>query len=74
MKKLPLLFIILLLFGMCNQEPSSLRVVDVPDVSSVNQYYTSTKAPLNAYPLLQLPVGNVQPKGWLKEQLNRMTE
>jgi len=74
MKKLPLLFIILLFFGNCNQEKTSFQVVDTPDISSANAYYTSTRSPLQPYPLLQLPVGNVQPKGWLKEQLNRMTE
>lgn len=45
-----------------------VSVVDRPMVStSVN--YTGFKAPLRPAPLLKLPVGQVQPKGWLRKYL-----
>ncbi|MBP5771425.1 MAG: glycoside hydrolase family 127 protein [Bacteroidaceae bacterium] len=48
-------------------------IVDRPPLStSVN--YPGYKAPLHGGYLLKLPVGQVQPKGWLREFLNRQRD
>ena len=35
-------------------------------------HYTQNRAPLIEKPLLELPLGSIQPQGWLLEQLERM--
>jgi hypothetical protein len=39
-------------------------VVDRPELRTSSNY-TNFRAPLKAAPLLKLPVGKIQPKGWL---------
>lgn len=57
---------ILLTMPICAK--TKVSVVDRPVVAiSVN--YTNFKAPLQSAPLLKLPVGQVQPKGWLRKYL-----
>ena len=50
---------------------NSITVVEVPTSTGTQANYTSFRAPLKASPLLKLPVGQVQPRGWLREFLNR---
>ena len=50
---------------------NSVTVVDVPTSTGTQANYTSYRAPLKSAPLLKLPVGQVQPKGWLREYLER---
>lgn len=57
---------ILLTMPVCAK--TKVSVVDRPAVAtSVN--YTNFKAPLQSAPLLKLPVGQVQPRGWLRKYL-----
>lgn len=57
---------ILLTMPVCAK--TKVSVVDRPVVAtSVN--YTNFKAPLQSAPLLKLPVGQVQPRGWLRKYL-----
>lgn len=51
-----------------SSEGSSRRV---SQPGKENDYYVSDKAPLKASPFTELPIGAIQPKGWLLEQLNR---
>lgn len=37
-----------------------------------NVNYTNNRSPLINKPYIELPLGTIQPKGWLKEQLERM--
>lgn len=47
---------------------NSAEVVDRP-LTGTNANYTAFRAPLQSAPLLKLPVGQVQPKGWLRKYL-----
>lgn len=53
--------------------PSSLKVavVDRPTINSRNAHYISNQAPLKPDYLVKLPIGSIQPGGWLLENLNR---
>ncbi|WP_447639978.1 MULTISPECIES: beta-L-arabinofuranosidase domain-containing protein [Chitinophagaceae] len=43
--------------------------VQRPDVSEKNSYYTGNRNPLNPLYFTKLPVGSIQPKGWLGKYL-----
>lgn len=48
---------------------SSVSVVERPESSAVNTNYVSFRAPLKQVPLIKLPIGKIQPKGWLHNYL-----
>lgn len=50
-----------------------VSVVDRPEFGA-NSHYTSFRAPLRSTPLMKLPVGDVQPEGWLREIIVRQSE
>lgn len=52
---------------------NSVSVVDRP-LAGTSSNYTNFRAPLQAAPLLKLPVGEVQPKGWLRKYLELQKE
>lgn len=52
---------------------NSVSVVDRP-LAGTSTNYTNFRAPLQAAPLLKLPVGEVQPKGWLRKYLELQKE
>lgn len=45
------------------------RVVARPTTASANTHYVSNRPPLRRNPLIKLPVGSIQPTGWLRHQL-----
>jgi hypothetical protein len=49
-------------------------ILDRPDTTSTNKFYTGNRAPLLPSPLLKLPVGSIEPKGWLGECLRRQRD
>lgn len=49
-------------------EEDQVCIVDRPLVGRQSNY-TGFRSPLRSAPLLKLPVGNVQPKGWLRKYL-----
>ena len=49
----------------------NVSVVDVPTANGTAAQYVTYRAPLQAAPLLKLPIGAVQPQGWLREYLIR---
>lgn len=52
---------------------ADVTVVSRPQ-QGVSNNYTNFRAPLKSTPLLKLPVGAVQPKGWLRVYLERQKE
>lgn len=59
--------------------PASLTAKDKVSVverpsAGVNSSYTNFRAPLVQAPLIKLPVGKVQPKGWLRKYLELQKE
>lgn len=52
-----------------SQAQTSISVVERPSREQTNVNYHSFREPLQKVPLLKLPVGKVQPKGWLRKYL-----
>jgi hypothetical protein len=55
-------------------EPPEAATVAVPPTAAPNQHYPSNRPPLAVSPLVKLPVGAVEPRGWLMAQLQLMRD
>lgn len=55
---------LILAFFLCSQETTIAQ--------THSSSYVQNRAPLRANPYIQLLLGEIQPQGWLKDQLNRM--
>ncbi len=60
-----------ILFFSCNKESKDIQVevVDRPDLTVQNVSYTSNRSPLKPLNFIKLPVGSIQPSGWLNRYL-----
>lgn len=56
------------------EEKMDLRQHRVPPAKEGNNHYVSNRDPLLPNPLIKLPVGAVQPRGWLRHQLVLMRD
>jgi hypothetical protein len=52
-----------------DESPTKAEFVPRPAAEPRNRYYAGNREPLLASPLIKLPVGSVQPRGWLRKQL-----
>ena len=50
------------------------RVVKIPPVEGGNSFYAGNRAPLLPSPLMKLPIGAIEPRGWVRRQLLLMTD
>ena len=57
----------------CTQD-EKITVVQQINTETTNDYYLGNKPPLKPNPLLQIPLGGIQAEGWLKTQLELMTD
>ena len=59
----------------CAQPESPVvRFVDLPPESGANDFYVGNRRPLIANPLLALPIGSIEPRGWIRTQLQLMAD
>src|SRR5512143_83917 len=54
--------------------PPEARTVAGPPTETPNQHYPSNRPPLAVSPLVKLPIGAVEPRGWLMAQLTLMRD
>ena len=57
------------LAGAAAAEAVKVAVSATPATEGGNSFYTGNRAPLRPAPLIKLPAGRVEPRGWLREQL-----
>lgn len=51
-----------------------MQLVAAPVASRSNAYYVSNRPPLASSPLVKLPIGSIEPRGWLRAQLARSAD
>lgn len=51
-----------------------VTIVERPDISGTNVNYVSNRTPLQPQNFIKLPVGDVQPEGWVLEYLERQRD
>lgn len=56
------------------QDGTKARVAAIPPRTGRNDFYTGNRQPLQTNPLIKLPVGAVQPQGWIRSQLELMRD
>jgi hypothetical protein len=50
------------------------RAVKMPPVAGGNRFYVGNRAPLLESPFMKLPIGAIEPRGWLRQQLLSMVD
>jgi DUF1680 family protein len=61
--------LISLLVCVCSSAGEEVRAVDRPDTATGNNHYLGNREPLTPSPFIKLPVGAIEPKGWIRRQL-----
>src|SRR2546422_778214 len=51
------------------QSRIDVKVFEAPPTTAANPFYITNRAPLLPAPLIKLPIGGIQPRGWLRHQL-----
>lgn len=64
-----LLLTVLFFLTSCSNNHEKITNVDRPDTAITNNNYVVNRKPLKALNFIKLPVGSIQPKGWLKKYL-----
>jgi hypothetical protein len=58
----------------CASAGPQVETVDRPDVALKNDFFVGNRAPLAPAPLIRLPVGAIEPRGWVRKQLELQAE
>jgi hypothetical protein len=66
--KVSVLILVVAIVLSCSDSKDVTVVQQVP-VSSTNNYYQGNRAPLIPNPLIKLPIGSIEPAGWLRKKL-----
>ncbi len=53
---------------------AKIATVRTPPTTGGNRHYVSNRPPLTPSPLIKLPIGSIEPKGWLLSQLHLMRD
>lgn len=61
--------LILLFFSLVSCQDKSEQNAMVTSQSAVSSLYVANRAPLKENPYIELPLGTIKPRGWLKEML-----
>ncbi len=67
--KTALLLGLLISTGANPRASAQVSVVAIPDTATKNAHYVSNRAPLRPNPLIALPIGTVNPEGWIRRML-----
>ena len=51
--------------GAQTEKLAAVASASLPPAGESNKHYVSNRAPLSSSPLVKLPIGAVEPKGWL---------
>lgn len=66
--------LVVLFTGTSWSDDTNIRVVDRPNTTLVNNLYVSNRPPLIPSPFMKLPVGAIEPDGWIRKQLELQAE
>ena len=66
--------LLLLMLSPGDVPKTTVAVVERPATTGRNAFYVSNQAPLQPDYFVKLPIGSIQPKGWLLETLNRQAD
>jgi len=61
--------LVVLLAGFGHPANANVRVVDRPSTEAKNDFYIGNRPPLLPSPLIKLPIGAIEPQGWVRRQL-----
>ncbi len=74
-KPLPCALLCMAMLAMTdNMLHADVTLVSAPDSSQTNRSYVGNRSPLVPSRLIGLPVGSVEPSGWLREMLDRQRQ
>ncbi len=70
------LIMLVIVFISCNNEVTNAKisVVSRPDLKAQNSFYPGNKAPLQPANFIKLPLGSIQPEGWILHLLQRQKD
>jgi hypothetical protein len=64
-----ILLLVALLWGGRPMPDLEIRVVNRPDLTHRNDYYVSNRPPLEPQAFILLPMGSIEPRGWIRKML-----
>ena len=69
---LPAFALLLFVFSSCNQNQKTSEIATSvlrPDLTTENSFYPGNRSPLQAANFIKLPMGSIQPEGWILKLL-----